>query len=301
MSIFGPVTNDLVDVVLPFESGYSLDLQRGDSREALVDACGDAVRDFPQSLWIEPKDRAERARQNDENKTWALNYCDRFTNQGSGTNPIDGSSGYSTHECTCHSLSRNFEMVWNRQRAICLGGPETRRLPISAQANAVWVSPLSVYAEANPNQWGGANVQQVLEIAFRRGMLPEPVQPKPYKFKHILHGTCGGGNVNQSRGSWVPLSQFPEGWPDTAKHLRPLEVCFPRSRAEAECLLLNGYPLSVGRSGHAVPLGGIIWDKKLYPYADSYNVIRYDSSIAWQGSFAILSTTTPDDWDKPGG
>ncbi len=42
----------------------------------------------------------------------------------------------------------------------------------------VWFSPLSVYAEANPRQWGGATMQGTLRIAMQRGMLPEHNGPE---------------------------------------------------------------------------------------------------------------------------
>jgi len=97
------------------------------------------------------------------------------------------------------------------------------------------------------------------------------------------------------------VRDFPDGWQETAKHFKPLEIVFPDSREEAMCLLLHGYALSVGRRGHAVPI--CKWDiqQKLFPYPDSYDLVRYDSSLAWQGSFSIITTTQPDDYSKPAG
>ena len=281
----------LVDVVLDDESGYPAELAVEDTRENLMAAAGETSRAFPRSLWIEPREWEAKAKDNDANKTWAMNYLDRFTNQ----NP--------THECTCHSLRANFEVARNKHRGIIFpDGPKNDfRYDESDDVGSVWVSPLSVYAEANPRQWGGANVRQVLEIAVRRGMLPEKIQPREYGFKHTLQGTTGKGGKNQSSGSWVRVSDFPSGWQETAKHFRPLEVVFPSSREEAMCLLLHGYALSVGRRGHAVPICRWDVERKLFPYPDSYDVIRYDSSLAWQGSFAIITTTKPDDWSKPAG
>ncbi len=290
MSIWGPIDKSLVDVVLP-ESGYPEELAKLDTREALWDMCGEASREFPQSLFIERRDWEEKARENDKNKTWAMNYLDRYTNQ----NP--------THECTCHSLRANFEVARNRHRAINFpeGPKKDFRYAESATSGSVWVSALSIYAEANPGKWGGANVQQVLNIAARRGFLPDKIQPAEYGFKHTLAGTNGQGNSNQSSGEWVKVSNFPSGWEETAKHFKPLEVVFPRSSEEAMCLLLHGYAVSVGRRGHAVPLCGWDVERKVFPYVDSYNITRFDSSIAWSGSFSIISTTIPDDWAKPAG
>lgn len=289
---FEVVDPALVDVVFAEPTGYPAELAAGDTRDVLRDVCGAATRDFPQSLWIEPRDWADRARENDRNNCWPLNYIDRFTNQ------------HPTHECTCHSLRANFECAWNRQRAIAAGPPVAgEQKELSAKSASVWVSPLSVYAEANPRQWGGAGVQQVLEIAVRRGLLPEPKQPRPYTFRHTLHGTTGQGNVTQSRGSWVSVSRFADGWQETAKHFRPLEVIFPDSYEQAICLLLHGIAVSVGRNGHAVPWAHWNAASRVCAYPDSYDVVRYDSKrtakYAWEGSFAIVSTTIPDDWDNP--
>lgn len=294
MSISDPIDPALIDVVLA-PSGYPPELAAEDTPDAIRDACGSASRDFPKSLWIEPKDWADKARDNDKHGTWPLNYVDRYTNQDP------------THECTCHSLRANFEGARNRQRGVSYpDGPKKGfRYAESAEVGSVWVSPLSVYLEANPRQWGGANVRQVMEIACRRGMLPEKIQPHDYGFKHTLQGTTGRGNNNQSSGPWVRLSQLPEGWEQTAAKFKPLEVIFPESWEQAVCLVLNGLLVSVGRNGHAIPWAK--WDagQQVMAYPDSYDVTRYDSlrtvKSAWQGAFAIASVTAPDDWSKPAG
>lgn len=300
----------LIDVVLPFETGYPEHLSREDTRENMrgaAEEAGAVVTDFPQSLWIEPSQWSAVAAENTANKTWAHNYIDRFTNQGSGTRP-DGSRGKSSHECTTHSLITNGSAARNRQRRISFGdGPvKDKRLEISAKSASVWLSPLSVYSEANPSEMGGANVQQVLRIMAKRGALPEPVQPRDYKFNHTLIGTTGKGGTNQSAGSWVKLRDFPEGWTETAKHFRPLEFIFPEDIEQAVCLLLHGFAVSVGRNGHAVPWTMFETDQKLFPYPDSYDLVRFDSwntakRCAGNGSFSIVSMTTPVDWNFPAG
>lgn len=298
MSIFDNVTPQLVDFFLPQHDGYPEELAELDTREALMQAADDAgavVTEFSNAYYIEPKDRPELARHLTETKNWGINFLDRYTNQ----NP--------THECTCHSLRACFESAWNRQRSISLGGPVAgQRLDISAKSASVWVSPLSIYAEANPRERGGANVQQVLRIAAKRGFLPETIQPKDYNFKHALHGTVGKGGINQAKGPWTPVSRFPDGWTDTSKHFRPLEYIFPENMDQGECLLLNKLMIGVGRQGHAIPYGAIDYDKDLIAYPDSYDVTRFDSfrtarSCIGNGSFAIVTTTVPDDWDKPAG
>lgn len=298
MNSFAPVDPALIDVVLPQHDGYPAELAAEDTQDALRDACGAAARDFPKELWIEPKDWADKARDNDKYKTWAINYLDRYTNQSP------------THECTCHSLRVNAEAARNRQRAVIYpdGPKKDFRYEESGSVGSVWLSPLSVYAEANPNQWGGANVRQVMEIACRRGMLPDKIQPHEYGFKHTLQGTTGKGGKNQSSGPWVRVSQFPDGWQQTAAWFKPLEVIFPGSFEEAVCLVLHGRAVGVGRDGHAISWTFLTFSGNSLSnagYPDSYDVTRYDSVAtmrrAWGGSFSIATMTTPDDWMKPAG
>ncbi|MEY3205029.1 MAG: hypothetical protein RLZZ21_1360 [Planctomycetota bacterium] len=285
----------LIDVFPDQHDGYPDHLAAEDTTDALRDACGSASREFPESLWIEPREWEERAAENDRHGLWAMNFLSRYTNQ------------HPTHECASHSLVRNFEAARNRARGVIFpDGPKKGfRYPESAEFGDVWMSPLSVYAELNPDKWGGSNVRQNLELACRRGILPDTTQPRDYGFKHTLIGTSGEGNENQSHGRWVPLSKFPEGWRETASHFRPLEVIFPESYEQAVCLLLHGMAVSVGRRGHAVPWARWIADKRLHEYPDSYDITRYDSEktarSAWRGSFAIASVTLPDDWSRPAG
>ena len=295
MNSFDAINPSLIDYVHPDDTGYGPNVSAGDTVDALKFAAGETSREFPKSLWIEPKDWADKARDNDKYKTWPMNYVDRYTNQ----NP--------THECTCHSLRAIAEGCRNRQRGVTFAdGPKKGfRYEESKTFNSVWLSPLSVYAEANPGQWGGASIRGVMEIAVRRGFLPEKIQPAEYNFKHTLQGTAGGGGINQSRGEFVRVSGFPSGWQETAKWFKPLEIIFPGSWEEAVCLVLNGLLVGVGRSGHAIPWA--MWNvtEQVMAYPDSYDVTRYDSKrtvqSAWNGSFAIATMTTPDDWSKPAG
>ncbi len=292
MNSFAPVNPALVDVVLP-PSGYPAELAAADSRDSLWSVCGSASRDFPAALWIEPSQWADKARENDELNTWAANYIDRFTNQ----NP--------NHFCTCHSLGTNFEACRNRQRGVIYpdGAKADFRYPTSATSGSVWVSPMSVYAEANPREWGGASITHVMEICIKRGFLPDTIQPRDYGFKHALAGTTGKGGMNQSRGAWTPVSRFPEGWQETAKHFRIQEVIFPENAEQVMCLLLHGYSVCVGRNGHAVPYTFANVAEKRVAYNDSYDVVRWDSWRTVQGcargSYAICTVTAPDDWSKP--
>lgn len=295
MNSFAPIPPHLIDVVLPEHDGYPDALAAEDTRDALFDCCGAASREFPKSLWIEPEDWPDKARDNDKHHTWAMNYIDRFTNQ------------QPTHECTTHSLRANAEAARNRQLGIIYpDGPRDDFRYEESTLGSVWLSPLSVYAEANPRIKGGANVRQVLEIACRRGMLPEKIQPFEYGFKHTLAGTTGKGNRNQSSGKWVALRDFPEGWEDTAAGFKPLEVVFPDMWEQAVCLLLHSIVDSVGRDGHAVPWASLNFkgdNLVAAGYPDSYDIIRYDSlskiKTAYRGSFGIITMPAPDDWMRP--
>jgi len=106
---FAPIDPALIDFQSPevgLHDGYPAELAAGDTIDVLKDVCGSASREFPQALWIEPSNWADKARDNDKYKTWPANYCDRFTNQTPN------------HFCTCHSLGTNFEICRNRQRGI---------------------------------------------------------------------------------------------------------------------------------------------------------------------------------------
>lgn len=292
---FAPIDPALIDVVLPDHDGYPIEMQMGDTVDVLKDCCGTAARSFPKSLWLEPDQRADKARENDKNKTWGINYLDRFTMQDP------------THECTTHMLRAEAEACRNRHRGIIFpDGPKKGARYEESLQGSVWLSCLSIYAEANPSQWGGAGCRQVLEIACKRGFLPDKTQPKEYGFKHQLQGTTGRGNSNQSSGPWVRLSNFPGGWEKTAAWFKPLEVILTTDPEEALCLLLWGRVLGYGRNGHAIPPAFWNATENAIGYVDSYDVVRYDSWRTFQGAVSqgvhcIESMTTPDDWDKPAG
>lgn len=295
MDSFAPINPALIDQFDRDHDGYPDEMKAGDTGDALRSACGSASREFPAALWIEPKDWADKAKENDEKKTWPVNYIDRFTNQDP------------THECTTHSLRACAEGCRNRQRGVVFAdGPKKgARYQESGQFGSVWLSPLSIYSEANPGQWGGAGCRQVLEIACRRGFLPEKIQPREYGFKHSLQGTTGAGGMNQSSGDWVRLANFPAGWQETAKWFKPLEVIFTDSWEQVVCLVLHGLLVGVGRNGHAIPYAFWNVQEQAMGYVDSYDVIRYDSKrtvqAASSGAFAIASMTTPDNWLEPAG
>lgn len=295
MNTFAPINPKLIDVFPEKHDGYPARKAREDTLDVLRDRCGDASRDFPDALWLERDQREDKARENDKNHTWGINYLDRFTNQDP------------THECTCHMLRAEAEGCRNRQLGtIFPDGPKKGLRYEESQQGSVWLSPLSIYAEANPRKTGGANCGQVLEIAIRRGFLPEKIQPRDYGFEHTLVGTTGKGGKNQSSGDWVALKNFPDGWEDTGAWFKPEEVIFTREWEQALCLILHGHILGYGRKGHAIP--PCMWNvaSNAVGYVDSYDVVRYDSmstfkSAVSSGVHTIASMATPDDWLRPAG
>lgn len=106
MDSFSPINPKLIDARQPGvgpHDGYPDELKAGDTPDVLREACGEASREFPQALYIDPSNWADAARDNDRYKTWPVNYIDRFTNQSP------------THECTCHALRACAEAARNEE------------------------------------------------------------------------------------------------------------------------------------------------------------------------------------------
>jgi len=294
---FQPVDPALIDVVLPEHDGYPDEMAAEDTPDVLRDVCGEALRTFPDSLYVPSSRWAEMGRENDANDTWPMNFVDRFTHQDP------------TQECTWHSGTRVIEGSRNRQLGIIFpDGPKKNFRYEESQQGSVWLSPMSGYNEANPRIRGGASIQSVIRIGCDRGLLPDKIQPRDYGFEHTMPGTQGRGNMNQSSGEWVSVKNMPEGWRETAKWFKPLEVVIIEDIEQAVSLLLHGYLVGVGRNGHAVPWAQLTFSGNniaTAPYPDSYDLVRYDSfrtmKSAAEGAFAVLSVTSPDDWMKPAG
>jgi hypothetical protein len=292
---FKPINPKLIDTPQP-EDGYPDHLAAEDTIDVMSDLCGAASREFPRaSLWLDRQQREDKARENDKNHTWGINFLDRFTNQS----PTD--------ECTTHMLRAEFEGCRNRMLGLIYpNGPRKDFRYEESSRGSVWAAPLSVYAEANPRKDGGATCGQVLNIAIKRGFLPEKIQPYDYGFKHTLQGTTGKGGKNQSSGPWVALKNFPDGWQDTAAWLKPLEVVFTTDPEEALCGILNGRILGYGRNRHAVPPCLYNVKSNAIGYVDSYDRVLWDSWATFSravrsGVHWIESVAVPDDWMKPAG
>lgn len=262
-------------------TGYSDEMSRGDTVETYAAA---GFIDFPDELYIDPKDWEDAARDNDKYGNWAEDRCNRFTNQSP------------THECTTHCFIQCAETTWNMQRG--------------SMDSQVWFSPLSLYAEANPRQWGGAMVREIVRIAMRRGVLPEhngPAGPGTQKriFQHTLN--CSSGNSRRDGGPWVSLRNFPRGWENTSQHFRPEKVINVKNWQQHFMLLLRGYAVGNGRDWHSIPhvravkRNGVWYSKA----RDSYDRSIYDSvnqvRKGVDSAYAIASMKRPDDWKKPAG
>jgi hypothetical protein len=267
------------------DTGYNDEISKEDSIDNFAAA---GFVDFPDHLWIEPKDWEDYAAQNDKYQTWARDYSNRFTNQSPTT------------ECTCHCLLQCAESTYNKQR----GG---------ITKNAVWFSALGVYEEADPSGRSGASVVGVLKIAMRRGMVPEYDGPdgpgtQKAKYKFTRSGTRGKGNSTQSgNGSWLRFNSYPSDFELTSRHFKPLEIINIDSWEQHFCLLLHGYAVGNGRNGHSIPhMRAVKRDGVWYSeYKDSYDRFLYDSiSTVKRGvnaAYCIASFTQPDDWSKPAG
>jgi len=278
------IPRKLIDFT-PENSGYSVDMAAKFDTVEEFGALGAQDFSFHSHLDINESLWKDYATENDKYKTWAEDYRTHFTHQGN------------SHECVSHAFTQWFEITWNKQSG--------------TKNHSVWFSPLSIYCEANPRQWGGTYLHKVLSIARNRGILPEHNGPEgsgsqKLKFQHTLHQTAGRND--DGNGKWVRFPNgMPSGWQETARHFKPLEVINLSSWKQIVCCLLNGIPVWVGRKGHSITYTFVAWSngRIVAGYPDSYNVIRYDSvnniKSAASGALALGNTTLPDDWNKPAG
>ena len=236
---------------------------------------------FADHFLIDEADWDDWARENDKHKAWAFDFNPRTTHQGK------------SHECVCHASVRAFEMAWCSQ----FGEIE----------NAIFGSPLSVYSEANPRQWGGSYMQDALNIITERGIIPEHdgVNGEGYQrdslFRHTLHQTAG----RSDSGPWVKVGNFPTGWKKTSRHLRFLEAYNINSKGAFGSALCRGWPIVNGRSGHSIPHAKLVWrDGRVHSmYVDSYHRYGYDSMRMWSagGAYCVRTVTRPHSISRPAG
>jgi hypothetical protein len=233
---------------------------------------------LPDSFYIPRSEWDDRIREHEKNKSSADFYAGgRFTHQGNSS------------ECVAHAAQIIFMTAYNRQ--------------FNGLSHNVWFSPLALYVRICGSRYGGSNVRDSCREMIARGMLPchdgpggDNAQTKI--FEHTLHQTSGRTENHWPTKGWLRESGLPNGWENTAKQFRALEVyLIPREVEAHASVLLHGMGCSNGRQGHSVPHLRLIKENGRYlsAYRDSYNVTRYDSE-RWMdsGGFCIRSTTTPD-------
>lgn len=269
----------LIDVEFPFDGmkpdGYS---------ESELYAAG-AVN-FPDALRIPRGEWDDRIKEQDENKSSALDFSARFTHQGS------------SHECVCHAATQSFEIAYNRQFA--------------GLKYAVFFSPVALYTRiTGGRQMGGSNVNDSLRELMSRGAIPEHDGPEwlggkggqVKRFKVTVHQTSGRSEEHWPTKGWIRESQFPEGWEQTARHFRVLEAYYIPDKEAHFSALLHGWCVVNGRSGHSIPHVKAVKSgaKYLSKYRDSYTRDLFDSEGQTGGGFAIVAVNSPEDPKKPAG
>ena len=232
---------------------------------------------LPDSFYIPRSEWDDRIREHEKNKSSADYFSGRFTHQGSSS------------ECVAHAAQQLFMTAYNRQ--------------FNGLGHDVWFSPLALYVRICGSRYGGSNVRDSCREMISRGMLPDHDGPagdnaQTKIFEHTLHQTSGRTESHWPTKGWLRESGLPNGWENTAKQFRALEVyLIPRDVEAHASVLLHGMALSNGRQGHSIPHVKLIKENGRYlsQYKDSYNVMRYDSE-RWMdsGGFCIRSVTTPD-------
>jgi len=263
------IDKKLIDVEFSFDG-----LTYEAPEEQLLQA---GAKRFPESLLIDRSEWDDRIAELDKQKQWAEDYSGRFTAQAD------------SHECVAHASCQNAMIAWNRQ--------------YNGMEHDVWFSPLALYTRVtNGRQWGGSNVIDTMYEMIEHGLLPDHDGPggnnaQQKKFKHTLHETSGRSESYWPTSGWIKPSQLPDGWEETARHFKALEVYTVPDRAAHASALLRGWCVTNVRTGHSIPHVRLVKDggRYLSKYKDSYRVYRYDSERMWGGGFVIRSMTM---WDK---
>lgn len=262
------IDKDLIDVEFSFDG-----LVGNYSEDELLHA---GAKSFPDSLLVDRSEYDDRISELEKHKASADYFSGRFTNQAN------------SHECVCHAAHQAFMIAYNRQ--------------FNGMDHDIWFSPLALYTRiTNGRRWGGSNVMQSMYEMIEHGMIPDHDGPdgklaQTKLFDHTLHETSGRTEDWWPTKGWITPRELPEGWKETAKHFRALEVyTVPDREAHASCLL-RGLCVVNGRNGHSIPHVRLIKENGRYlsKYKDSYKIYRYDSERLWGGGYVIRSVTTPD-------
>ena len=263
----------LIDVEFKFDG-----LKDDATEDQLLQA---GAKRFPESLLIDRSEWDDRIEELDKQKQWAEDYSGRHSNQSN------------SHECVSHASVNNAQIAWNRQ--------------YNGMDHDVWFSPLALYTRVTGgSRWGGSNVLSTMREMMANGLIPDHDGPagknsQQKLFDHTLHETSGRTEDWWPTSGWVRPSELPDGWKETAKHFRPLEVyTIPHGSREAHAsALLRGWCCTNGRSGHSIAHVKLAKEggRYLSRYKDSYGPgsFRYDSERMWGGGFVIRSMTM---WNK---
>lgn len=235
------------------------------------------AKQFPRELLIDRSEWDDRIAELDKTKQWAENYSGRFTAQNN------------SHECVAHASCQSAMVAFNRQ--------------YNGMGHDVWFSPLALYTRVTGGRrWGGSNVIDSMYEMIENGLIPDHDGPagkntQAKKFEHTLHETSGRTEDWWPTSGWVTPRQLPDGWEETAKHFKALEVYTIPTREAHASALLRGWCICNGRNGHSIPHVSLVKDggRYLSKYKDSYRVMRYDSERLWGGGFVIRSMTM---WDR---
>ena len=150
--------------------------------------------------------------------------------------------------CASHSTRQGYEVVW-----------------VEAFGAEDWIefSPNSMYPHVSSRASSGstlsANMRQVMDV----GLLPVPNE------KAVAFLRDAGIPVN-TREENDYYGRFPDGWKETAKHFRAAEVFDIASYEGVISALLIGFPVIVGRRGHAICYLDPLDDGGRVQYANSW-------------------------------
>ncbi|GIV50782.1 MAG: hypothetical protein KatS3mg038_1303 [Candidatus Kapaibacterium sp.] len=131
-----------------------------------------------------------------------------------------GRVGSCTSHATCQAMMIAAAVQFGRQRT-----------PI--------LSPISLYKRVARGPNSGSTIEDNVDEAMGRGVLPADVSEQSARFKHVMPS-----------GDWH--ARFPQGWEETARQFLLDEVYVCRSVAAVVSALLRGHPVIVGRDGHAI-------------------------------------------------
>ncbi len=184
-----------------------------------------------------------------------------------------------------------------KQEGSCVANASSQGMEV-AQARqfgkdrVVHLSAISLYKRIGSSPSSGANVSDAWDALAADGVLPLDDDENKKRFKHTMPNT----------GFSTP---YPDGWKETAKMFKGLEVYKIDSLPELVAAMLDRFGAVVGRSGHSIFHAKLVnKDGDLFArYANSWKEswgekgFGYDSMSmmkqACHGAYAIRSIIVP--------